>query len=226
MPKGGTPSSLVLDQMAGSLPSRRTSEAQVLALGSCSRMTKIVERVFHRAPEAEPGVERNIAHGLGRNIAQVEGDQAKAAALDKQISGAEGLVDIAAAHPKQLLEFHASGCSGVRIESVMAVDQGTDFFVRGSFGQGGNQEAGAPGARRAADFGEAATRETARERVDFRDAHGNCVHDLAVAIGKGRDDASGESRFDLRPYNGEVCSHGEPEGEEDPDIFRFFFAYG
>ena len=57
-------------------------------------------RVFDRSPETKPGIERNVTHRLRRNIAEIESDQTKSAALNEQIGGAEGLVDIPAADPK------------------------------------------------------------------------------------------------------------------------------
>ena len=51
--------------------------------------------VFDGAAEAEPGGQRDTARGLGRKVADVEDDQAKASAFEQQVGGAEKLLQTA-----------------------------------------------------------------------------------------------------------------------------------
>src|ERR1700680_1046898 len=58
-------------------------------------------RIFHGAPKAKPDVERNVTNRFGRENAQIKSNHAKASALQKKIGGAQALVNVAAAHPKE-----------------------------------------------------------------------------------------------------------------------------
>jgi hypothetical protein len=49
--------------------------------------------VFNGAAEAEPGGERDAAGGLGRQVGEVEDDQAEASAFEQKVGGAEDLLE-------------------------------------------------------------------------------------------------------------------------------------
>ena len=155
-------------------------------------------RVFHRAPETEPHIQRHVAHGFRRNSAQIQRDQTEPAALDQQIRGPKSLIHIPAAHPQQLLQLNAGGLRGMRIERIASINQRAHLGTGGSRRQGRNQKARRPGAGRAADFRQPAARQASSERINFRNAGGNNVGRLAIAIGKGRGSVPGEGRFELR----------------------------
>ena len=89
-------------------------------------------RVFHRAAEPEPGIERHVANQFGRNVADIYRDKTEAAALQQQIRGAQGLLDGMAAHPEQFFQVHAGRRRGTRIKRVGAIDQRAGFVVPGS----------------------------------------------------------------------------------------------
>ena len=91
-------------------------------------------RMFHGPAKTKPHLERNVADHVRRSVAQIEGDQTEASALDEQIGGAEGLVDIPAADPEDLLEGDARSFGGMRVEGVSPIDEGAHFILRRSFG--------------------------------------------------------------------------------------------
>lgn len=171
--------------------------------------------VFDSAAEAEPGVQRNLADRAGGDIAQIDGDYSEAAGLDEQIGGAQGLVEILAADPKEFAQIDSGSSGGERIEAVARIDQGADFAISGALGERGEEQAGAAGAGSSADFGHGAARKAAGEEIDFGDAKGDQLENVAVAIGKGRRDATAEIGFDLGAESGDGASgHGDMGGEK------------
>ena len=73
-----------------------------------------------------------MAHHARGKIAEVESNESKATALQKQVSGTEGVLDIPAAHPQQLFQVNAGRLGGVGIKSVAAIDQGARFGMSSS----------------------------------------------------------------------------------------------
>lgn len=186
--------------------------------GACFGVRFLIEkekdrwRVLDGFAKAEPGVERDITYDFRRNIAQIENDQAKTAALQKQVRGAQRLIGIAASHPKEIFEIYSSGFGGVRIEGVASVDERAGFGLGCARDENGKQNAGAAGTGRAANFRQAAAGQAARERIDFGDAGGDGLKNFAVAVSEGGGDTCCESGFD---GNAECGASGH---------FRFFFA--
>jgi len=84
-------------------------------------------RIFHRAPQTKPDVQRHMANIFRGNIAQIERDQTEAAALQKQIRGAQRVIQIPAAHPQQLFQFHAGRFRRMRIEGVASIHKSAHF---------------------------------------------------------------------------------------------------
>src|SRR5436305_11440556 len=89
-------------------------------------------RILDGAAETKPRIQRNLSNRSLRHITQIDGHQPKASALDEQIRGAQGLVDVVAAHPKELLQHDSRGLRIGRIESVSRIHQRADFPRRGS----------------------------------------------------------------------------------------------
>lgn len=170
--------------------------------GACFGVWFLVEEekdrgsVFDGFAKAEPGVERDVAYDFGRNVTQIENDQAKTTALQKQVRGAQRLIDVAASHPEEILKIYAGGLGGMRVEGIAGVDECAGFGLGRSRHKSGKQNAGAAGTGRATDFRQAAAGQASSERIDFVDAGGDGLENFAVAIGEGGGDTSSESGFD------------------------------
>src|SRR5215472_16142562 len=143
-------------------------------------------RVLDGAAKTKPHLQRNVADHVRRRVAQIERDQAEAAALNQQIRCAQRLIDIAAANPKELLEFHTPIFGGMWIEGIARIDERANFRGSRSRGQRGYEQAGPSGARRAIDFCEAAAWEASGKLIDGRRASRDLFYfyDRLVGISK------------------------------------------
>ncbi len=131
-------------------------------------------RMLHRAPQTEPGSERDAARRFGRGIAQVQGHQPEAAALDQQIGGFERVIGAArATHPEQALQAYAGRGGGSRIEGILGIHQSADFLARGGAGERGDQEAGTAGRSRTKHFRQAAARQAAGGAIQLGNPAGD-----------------------------------------------------
>ena len=124
--------------------------------------------------EAEPSGERNAAAVLGGSRAEVEHKSGKAARLEQQIGGAQGLIEARpglgilftagdwartfhpsfkdpslgtpalAAHPEQMLEVYSIGGCRFGIECVAGIDPGADAALLRSPGKKRERQACPP----------------------------------------------------------------------------------
>ena len=144
-------------------------------------------RMLHRATKAEPHIEGNVTNHLRRNVAQIQSHQPEAAGVQDQIRGAQGLIDVLAPHPQQLLQLHAGGFGGIRVESVAPVDEGTGFSGSGSGSQDGHQPACAARTVGTANLGDAAARQPSRQLIRGRNSGGDGLHRQGVAGARARE---------------------------------------
>jgi len=132
MGRGGLP------QRAESATQRRTSEAQVLALGSCSRTTSTGGRIFDGARRKRNQRLSESADARRRgHVAQVQGDESRSARPGSARSAArKGLIELATAHPEQLIETALCPPAAVEeagSESIAPAPPGRQIFpLRGA----------------------------------------------------------------------------------------------
>lgn len=105
---------------------------------ACLGVTFLLEKnqnrgcIFDGAPEAKPAIERHVAHHARGKIAEVEGNESKATALQKQVGGTESVFDIPAAHPQQFFQVNTSRLGRVGIKGIAAIDEGAGFGMSSS----------------------------------------------------------------------------------------------
>ena len=132
--------------------------------------------VFHGAAQSKPGSERDAAGSGGRDIAEIEDDEAETAALNQQVGGFEGVLGvIGGANPKEAVEMDAGIAGRSGVEGIFGVDEGADFFAMGGGSKDGEQKAGSAGRRGAEDLGEASAGESASGRVEGGNAGGDAL---------------------------------------------------
>jgi 2-hydroxychromene-2-carboxylate isomerase len=95
---------------------------------------------------------------------EVENDEREAPGREQQVGGAQRVVRITRADPEDVREQEAGGGRGLGVERVVRVDPGDDGAgARGGRGDGA-REAGATGAVRPGELGDAAARQPAAEQ--------------------------------------------------------------
>src|SRR5262249_27413237 len=159
--------------------------------------------VLDCAAEAKPDVQWHLAGEARRDVAEIDGDDAEAAALNQQIGSAQRLIDILTAHPKQAIELHAGLAGWSGMEAGSRGNQRAGFAFGRARSEGRKQNTGAAGAWLATDFGHRAARQAADKRIQFGAAGGDQIEDVAIAIVKGRKNTAAKVGLDLRAQSGE-----------------------
>src|SRR5713101_5311298 len=178
-------------------------------------------RILHRSPKTKPRIQRYLPHRSHRHIAQIHCHHPKPASLNQQIRSAQRLLNILTTHPKQFSERNPRRIRRQGIETVPRVHQRAHFSLRRSRSQSRKQQARPPRTSRPANFGHGAARQSPHQSIDLRNAGGNKIKNIAVAIGERRGDPSTKSGFDFGAEGSEGGRHGGSVGWEQWYIFAF-----
>ena len=154
-------------------------------------------RILHSAPEAKPHVERNVAHGFRERFRSNPGRSNR--------SRHPGSVNPWPEKPDRYSGSAPKATAATRRRRLPR-NAGRTCRIHRSARTPRNGKFARPGPKpedsclrnkRSANFRQAAARQASGQGIDFRNAGGNNFSRLAIAIGKGRGDASGQGRFEF-----------------------------
>ena len=118
--------------------------------------------------EAIPGGGGDLPQFFFRAAADIEKNERKIGVAQEEISGAKGLLRVAAANPEQARQGGRTGA--LDIELIAAIDQGGPLIVTGALAEKRGHHGAGPGAASGTDeFDHSAFRKTASQRKVQRD---------------------------------------------------------
>src|SRR5260370_41988588 len=123
--------------------------------------------------------------------------------------------------PKQYTQNNTRRIRRQRIEAVPRIHQRAHYSLRRSRSQSRKQQTGPPRTSRPANLRHRTARQSPHQSIDLRNAGGNKIKNIAVAIGERRGDTPTKSGFDFGAEGSEGGSQGGSVSWEQWYIFAF-----